>query len=208
MIQIKILAGVEDAVVAVCRDYWLQREGDDFVYRVADVCKSHEVPQSKLSKILESSCLAQDSEIIYEDCNLLLKLRSRSEWQSLRRQPRWGENNRVCSSCSDFRLQQRKAEEERIRQAKYEAWLAEHARISALATTQFGSPQFLGIDVRQVPFKAAIYLLAVFNHSGDDQFRLLQPLAEASLEKLTPTEELSQGGFESSLRRRVYRNTS
>lgn len=190
MIQIEIFNETDDISEAICRDYWKLTDDGEFAYRVADVCKEHSVPQPKLSKLLRASCRVQDDAIKCDGCDRLFLISTRSEWLSLRRQPRRGHMSRLCSDCETKRDQERAAQEAQLQKEQYEAWLAEYTRVSALIEEQYGSPPITEIDVRELPFRAAVYLLAVFNFYASDDFMVLSPRDEILSGKLAPTEEL------------------
>lgn len=190
MIQIEIFSETDDSSEAICRDYWKLTDEGEFTYRVSEVSEAHAIPQPKLNKLLRASCQVQDDAIKCNDCGEPHIVSTRSEWLSLRRQPRRGQASRLCSDCETKRDQERAAEEARLRKERYDARLAEYTRVASLIEEQYGSPPITQINVRDLQFRAAIYLLAVFNFHASDDFMVLSPRDEAQLGKLAPTAEL------------------
>ena len=162
--------------IELCRDYWLLEKPGAFLFTVADVSATHEVPASGLARLIGNLCSAISGAISCELCGCPYEFQSRSDYLQKRRQGSW--TTWKCEDCVEAEREVEKREREDLEALKHRVLQAAYDAVRQN-----------GLEVCGLEFRGAIYLLALLRFAGSEDLEFLVP-CESISGHLTPTLEM------------------
>lgn len=175
LIRLELLTSDDDSI-QICTRYWEVDEQGNFTYKLSDLAKMQNLSSRELSKFVSQSCQALSIKDVCSGCGTPYVYKSRSDFQE---RIRYHRDDWLCANCM---------EQERVRQRALQ--IAEEERQRTLINTNFSSVEKIPIDLSQLTFEHAVYLLSLIRLAASEDFSHIVPL-RLTTEPLTLTENFS-----------------
>ena len=160
--QLEILTDDEQNA-RICADYWRQTEEGEFALKIREIATTHGMKPHVVSKFVEQYAFVWREDICCGRCKQPYRFGTRSQYQ----ERRWLQN-RVCKACMDAE-----------RQA-----IADKKRDLILKMRQSAENNMP--DLKTLGLTSKIYLLAVIQALGDENFSIIEPLDDYPACTLSP----------------------
>ena len=175
LIQLEFLTS-DDNTIQTCMRYWALDEQGNFTYKLTDLANSQNLSSRELSKFVGQNCRALSTTYVCSGCGTPYVYKNRSDFQQWTRYHR---DTWLCDTC---------IEQERARQKALQ--IAEEERQRAFINTTFSSVEKTPVDLSQLTFAHAIYLLSLVRLAASEDFSHIIPL-RLTTESLAPTENFT-----------------
>jgi hypothetical protein len=175
LIQLEFLTSSEN-IIQICTLYWEHDEQGSFIYKLTDLAKMQNLSSKELSKFVGQHCRALATNDVCSGCGVFYVYKNRSDFQQ---RIRYRYDNWLCAAC---------IEQERARQKALQ--IAEEERQCALIDITFSSVEKPPIDLNQLTFEHAVYLLSLVRLAASEDFSYIMPL-RLTTEPLAPTENFT-----------------
>jgi hypothetical protein len=162
----------DDNIIQICTLYWEHDEQGIFTHKLKDLAGMQNLSSSELSKFVGQHCRALSVNDVCSGCGASYVYKNRTDFQQ---RVRYYHNSWLCAAC---------VEQERKRQKALQ--VAEEERRRALIYTTYSSVERSPIDLSQITFEHAIYLLSLIRLAASEDFTHIQPLRLIT-EPLAPT---------------------
>src|SRR5438067_1456175 len=146
MIHLEFLTN-DDNIIQLCTLFWEHDEQGNFTYKLTDLARTQNLSSRELSKFVGQHCQALSTNDVCSSCDAPYLYKNRSDFQQ---RIRYRRNNWLCATC---------VEQEKARQKALQ--IAEEERQQAFIATTFSSIERIPIDLSQLTFEQAIYLLSL-----------------------------------------------
>jgi hypothetical protein len=176
LIQLEFTTTDND-IIQVCTCYWKLDEQMNFTYKLTDLANMQNLSSRELSKFVSQSCRALSIKDACSGCATPYVYKNRSDFQQ---RVRYVHTDWLCPTC---------IEQERARQKALQ--IAEEERQRELVNSAFSSVEKIPIDLSQLTFEDAVYLLSLIRLAASEDFSHLIPL-RLTTEPLAPTENFSR----------------
>jgi|ERR1041384_4122278 hypothetical protein len=175
LIQLEFLTS-DDNLIQICTLYWAQDDQGNFAYKLTDLAKMQNLSSREFSKFVGQYCRALSTNNVCSGCGAPYVYKNRSDFQQW---IRYHQDDWLCATC---------IEQERTRQKALQ--IEEEERQRAFIDTTFSSVERTPIDLSQLTFEHAIYLLSLVRIAASEDFTHIMPL-HLTVARLAPTENFT-----------------
>ena len=176
LIQLEFFTG-DSNVIQICTYYWELDEQMNFPNKLTDLANMQNLSTRELSKFVSQNCRALSTKDVCSGCRDPYVYKTRSDFQQRIRYPH---TNWLCPTC---------IEQERARQKALQ--IAEEEQQREMVNSTFSSVEKTPIDLGEITFEDAVYLLSFIRLAASEDFTHLIPLRLIT-EPLAPTENFSR----------------
>jgi hypothetical protein len=174
----------DEKLQELCRKYWAHNTDGKFLYTVASLSASFDVPVWKMATTVAKCCVAYDSGDLCSRCKGPQRFNSRSDFLTSRsgsHRSRYWNGPRICPTCIEA---ERLAKEHDLRGAV--------ERTKSVIVRELEKTRRKGWSTDRLSFRDAVYLISLLRARGAEDLSFITPLDCVNPAQLSPTQVQDQ----------------